>query len=543
MDELNSKLLDTSEFLESDLGSSLNGTNAKGTYSPMQFVIRLRSDIHNALKKDDRSFENIQAFSTFMHENIHWWQHVGSHLGFLTSLSYPALAHSAHRDLYTLVKRDEKFKSIIEYDKYNYSLTGKNDNQEINRILNNYHDVFYAKAFILDNKNIQKIANDKRFFLHIGHCFNILWSSSINTLAATIDKEYNFLPKVNNWYETFQRLEKEKVPGFFIDSSMGISPLGTRAIFEGQARFNQLQYLTIASNNKYLYDDFKKLGMLHGIYIEAFDLFLKITQIDRPDNFNNSIVGLFLLLCDIAINPTDGFPHDILHYESFIISNDPGMRFIMLCQTIKKEKTKWINAIQEYSRNEYINLSEKLCKEIVCFPPLYGSAIVAKWSEHNISIQELLDEESKMKFKPENLSIRLFASKYIRFQEDKLKYPSIFCWTGKSMTSEACKELNLKLVEEIFNKHRALFIDDTDGEIKPMIFENYPEKNTIDTFQSFYTYNTTYDMIMKWIKEKGEFKYDYDWLSPNHKKEDMIEWIRNNFKDAFNIFPEELRVI
>lgn len=88
-----------------------------------------------------------------------------------------------------------------------------------------------------------------------------------------------------------------------------------------------------------------------------------------------------------------------------------------------------------------------------------------------------------------------------------------------------------------------MFIDDIGGEIKPMIFENYSEENTVDTFQSFYTYNTTYDMIMKWIKEKGEFKYDYHWLTSNYSDEEMKNWIRNNFKDAFSIFPEELIVL
>jgi len=543
MIKLNPSLLETDEFFESDFDSSLNGTKSKGTYNPLQFVIRLRDDIQNALLEDKISFDRIQAFSTFMHENIHWWQHVGSHLGFLTSLSYPALAHSAHQDLNTLVRRNETFKSIVEYDKQYFSKTGKQDNQEVNRILNNFHDINYAKSFILDNKNIHKILNDKRFFLHMGHCFHILWTASLNTLAASIDSEYTFLPKINEWHEKFQKLEQDKVPGFFIDSSMEISPLGTRAIFEGQARFNQLQYLSIASGNKLFYSDFEKLGMLHGIYIEAFDLFLKMTEIDRPDNFNNSIVGLYLLLCDIAINPTDGFPFDIIHYETFIISNDPGMRFVMLCHAIKAQKARWVDSVKEYSREEYINLSEELCKEIVCFPPWYGSAMVANWIGYNISIQNLLKEESEMRFKPENLSIRLFASKYIRFQEDKLKYPSIFCWTGKTMTSEASKELNLELVEKIFNRHRALFIDDIVGEIKPMIFENYSEQNTVDTFQSFYTFNTTYDMIMKWIRESGEFTYDYRWLTSKYSDEEMKNWIRTNFKDAFGIFPEELTVL
>lgn len=543
MTELNSNLLITDEFFESDFDSSLNGTNAKGTYHPMQFVVRLREDIHDALKKDDRSMERIQAFSTFMHENIHWWQHVGSHLGFLTSLSYPALAHTAHRDLTTMIKRNEKFKSIIQFDKQSFLKTGKQDNPEVNSILNYYYDILYAKAFILDNKNIHKIASDERFFLHMGHCFHILWSSSIHTLATSIDLDYNFLPDINKWPPNFKKLEQDKAAGFDIESGMSISSLGTKAIYEGQARFNQLQYLTIASKNKYLYKDFQDIGMLNGIYVEAFNLFLQITQIDRPDNFNNSVIGLFLLVCDIAINPSDGFPFDIHHYETFIISNDPGIRFTMLCQVINKQKAKWITAIKKYSRSEYIKFSEELCNEIVCLPPLYGSAIVAQWAEENESVKELLDEESQMKFKPENMEVRLFASKYIRFQQDKIKYPSIFCWTGKSMTNEASKEINLKLVEKIFKKHQALFIDDTEGVIKPIIFENCSQEDIEATFNLFYAYNTTHDMIMKWIKEKGDFTYDYQWLTTKHSDEEMKNWIRNNFKKVFSIYPEDLIVI
>lgn len=543
MMELNPKLLQTEDFSDSDFDSSLNGTSSRGTYNPMQFVIRLRDDIRNALNSDEMSNERIQAFSTYMHENIHWWQHVGSHLGFLTSLSYPALAHSSHQDLKSLISKDIKFKSIIAFDNNPNPLTGSQQHPEVNRILNNFYDIQYAKMFILDNKYIHEILKDKRFFLSIGHCFHILWSSSINTLSASIDPDFSFLPKIKDWRAEFVRLENEQINGFYIGSDMGISPLGTRAIYEGQARFNQLQYLSIASDSELTYLDFEKTGMLHGIYIEAFDLFLKITAFDRPVNLNNSIIGLFLLICDIAINPTDGFPNKILTFETFIESNDPGMRFIMLCQAIANDKEKWANCVKEYSKKEYEDLSEELCKAIICYSPLHGSAIVKGWIKENQSIKDLLQEESEMKFNPEHLSVRLFTSKYIRFQEDKLKYPNFFCWTGKSMTSEACKELDLNLVEKIFEKHKALFIDDSDGEIQPLIFEHLSEQNTIDTFQAFYTYNTTYDMIMKWIRESGEFNYDYKWLSSKYPENEMKDWIRNNFKLVFGIYPEELKVI
>lgn len=541
--ELNPDLLFSEEHIYSDLESSLNGTNTKGSYHPMQYVVRLRKDIHKALQDEEQTPERIQAFSTYMHETIHWWQHVGSHLGFLTSLSYPALAHRAHKDLTAMIARNEKFKSIVQYDKQYYKQTGNIDNPEVNSILNYYYDLLYGKYFILDNSHINAILTDKRFFLNIGHCFHILWSSSIHTLSLSIDKEYTFLPNVEKWSDNFSQMEKDKKQGFYIDSPVTVSPLGTKAIYEGQARFNQLQYLTIAFENKYGYEDFKKLGMLHGIYIQAFDLFLDITGIQRPNNFNNSIIGLFLLICDISINPVDGFPFDIYHYETFIISNDPGMRFTLICQAVKKDKQRWADAVKDYSRDEYVVLSEELCKELVCFAPLYGSAEVVNWSKKHESVKQLLKEEAEMDFDSDNMEIRLFASKYIRFQQDKIKYPSIFCWTGKCMTEEADKELNLELVEQIFNKHQALFVDDCDGIIKPIIFENCTEENIHKTFQMFYALTTMHDMIMKWIKESGEFNFDYTWLTTEHSDAEMKSWIRENFKKVFNIYPEDLAVV
>lgn len=542
MTDLNPKLVNTLDLLDSNSPLGLQ-EKAAGSYNPMQFVIRLHKDIHKELKNKKNTFEKLQASSTFMHETIHWWQHVGSHLGFLTSLGYPALAHTLHKDLTTLTDRGIKFKSIKQYDKKYIPNEEKNNNPEINSILNYYHDVSYANSFILDNKSIVDISKDRRFFLHMGHCFHILWSSSIMALSSAIDPQFEFLPKIHQWTPHFKKAEQDQIMGFQIDQGMSIATLGTKAIYEGQARFNQLQYLTIASQNTLTHDDFQSLGMLEGIYTEAFDLFLYITEIEKPDNYNNSVIGLFLLICDIAINPTDGFPHDIIHYPTFLILNNPGLRFTLLCQVIRNQKEKWSTAVQKYSRAEYINLSKELCEAIKCTPPLEGSATVAGWAQEFQSVKDLMHEESQMKFKPENLAIRLFASKYIRFQEDKLKYPSIFCWPGKSMTSELAKELNFDLVETIFNKHHALFIDDENEVIKPTLFKGCETENIQETFNTFYTFNTTYEMIMKWVREPGEFTYDYSWVTTNFKESDVKNWIRENFKTSFNIYPEELIII
>lgn len=532
-------------FAESSNGTSLDDIKARGTYSPMQFAVRLRKDVSDLVNAQDATitFDRVQAFSTYMHENIHWWQHVGSHFGFLTSLSYPALAHQVQGYLNTMLANGENYKSIKKYDRQYYARHGKPSNKQINLILNNWYDIFYAKAFALDHNNIYKIAKDRRFFLSIGHCYFILWSTSLALLTANFDQEFEFLPDIRKWPEQFGRLDQEKKRGFYIDTPMDIAPVGVKAIYEGQARFNQLQYLSIGLQDQVIYQDFEEMGMLRGIYVEAFDWFIQLTRLKKPDNLNNPIVGLFLLVCDIAINPSDGFPLEVQHFETFIISNDPGIRFFTLCQIINREPEKWESAVKEYSKEEYINLSEELSEAIACISPFLSAAYVSEWANESEAIQRLLEEEQKMTFSPENLSVRLFFSKYLRFQQDKVKYPNIFCWIGRHMTVQHSAETNLDLVGELFEKHKALFIDDAVGEIRPMLFKGHDERVLHQTFESFYDYNVTYDMIMKWISEEGPFTYDYSWLTTRQSPERVKEYVQNRFKELFNIYPEELQII
>jgi len=58
---------------------------ARGLYSTFQFVLRLSPEVHHQLEKlptgiysGHLDFDAKQAFSTYLHETIHWWQHIGS---------------------------------------------------------------------------------------------------------------------------------------------------------------------------------------------------------------------------------------------------------------------------------------------------------------------------------------------------------------------------------------------------------------------------------------------------------------------------------
>ncbi|MDB5088696.1 MAG: hypothetical protein JWR09_2690, partial [Mucilaginibacter sp.] len=141
MINLNPQLLSSIRYEDEFLSSPINGTKSRGVYNPMQFVLRLRADIHQELNLITPGIHNqrtttknqVQAFSTYLHETIHWWQHVGSNFGLISSLKFPAQAHIVQNDLKTLLNNYGAYKSVKKIDRLQ-TLPGANE--EVNKILN-----------------------------------------------------------------------------------------------------------------------------------------------------------------------------------------------------------------------------------------------------------------------------------------------------------------------------------------------------------------------------------------------------------------------
>ena len=163
--KLNRKLLNPEPWY-----NQLDGTNIKGSYSTMHFVLRLRDDIRRELDNNLGDGAHIQAASTLVHENIHWWQHIGSNFGIILSLANPSMIHSLKRVLVELKGKGLAYKPLVKFDDIYFSENRRQDIKEINFILNNYYDIQNAISFAFDNKNIFEIAEDRRFFLSVGKC-------------------------------------------------------------------------------------------------------------------------------------------------------------------------------------------------------------------------------------------------------------------------------------------------------------------------------------------------------------------------------------
>ncbi|MBB2951579.1 hypothetical protein [Sphingobacterium sp. JUb56] len=526
----NSKLLSTEELSNLQYKSSI-----KGSYSTMQFVLRLNENVrYNLNESTEFDSDKKQAFSTYLHETIHWWQHIGSNFGFILNTSFPALAVESISPLNNIIKQGIKVKPILDYEKSYFEENGSADIADVNIIVNNFYDIEYAKLFCLDNKTIMDIADDRRFFLSMGHCFNILWTNALHVYKDTIDHDFKFIPNYDNWVNEFKNLEHKKVDGFYPDSKLHYAPLGIRQIFEGQAVFNQIVYLKNAfKENNIIFKDFIDQGILHGIYLEAFDHFLRILNEERPIFVEDSLISLFLLSCDLSINPTNGFPLDIYDFRGFINKNNPGLRFISICSFISKKKTYFLEKCKIPSKETYIELSKMISEALGYKCPYQSLSVYTEWLK-NDSIKELLKEEENHKYKTENMPFRLFLAKFIKIQLDKKDFPEVFCWIGHYMSTP-----NNNYVKILFENHKALFTDAEDGEIKPIIREKISEENLLETFNQFYLNTMLFELILKWISEDGEFKFDYKWLM-NERNEEIIPRLKEEFKRMFGIEIDEI---
>lgn len=551
MESLDSLLLETEEAWQLPHGFH-SCLNARGLYSPLQFVLRLRPDLHRLLSSGttgwvtstDVSEEKLQAFSTYLHETIHWWQHVGSTTGILLSLLYPTQSHLNHRHLSKLVADGEVWKSLRDYSVSPSTQLDPDSelSRAVNISLNNWHDVEFYRWLITDPRRVEPVIQSP-FFLYPAHAYQIAIGGVIWLLSSTLDPELKFLPDPREWNSRAKECEAAQIAGFYDGSPVLLPPIGAREIFEGQARFSQLQYLYFASGLTITWEEFEKAGMFRGVYVDAFNVFIEATGLPRPHDLHDSTVGLFLLVCDIAINPSEGLITDFPEFDRMIEVHDPGRRFLTLCAAIHGHQENFGTCISKYSADEYWAISDALCALTGLVGPRTVMESVASWPSRHERIRDLLSEDSTFRFALANLPVRVFVARFIRFQEDKLKHPEYFCWPGLWMTGVPREGIDVDVRYQLFEEHRALFVDKEDGNVYPRSFEDKDESDVSQTFNTFYAWVAIYELTRQWLVEPGDFDFDFTWLSTQYTQNEIRAWVCDKFKEAFGVHPEEFRIL
>jgi hypothetical protein len=171
--KLNTNLLNDINL--SEMYDQIDPNDAKkGLYNNIFYILRLRHDVHEVLRviaSDENSdyyteFETIQAMSTLFHENLHWWQYIGSTSGLIMSLTFPAQVLASLDSFKEYLEIVGNKKPVILYNEYNLTEETKEDAKfkAINVILNTFYDIYYYRQRI---KRPQKITEAcKEVFLN-----------------------------------------------------------------------------------------------------------------------------------------------------------------------------------------------------------------------------------------------------------------------------------------------------------------------------------------------------------------------------------------
>lgn len=522
---------------------------ARGEYMPLTYVLRLSPDVHQMLSTlppegiysaGEIGFDRAQAFSTYLHETVHWWQHIGSTYGLMSSLSYPARTHANLAHIKDLISRGALKKPVLQMAlaMSEGSSTPGTVRGLVNIIVNNHFDLNAFTRFAY-NQDFARATASSKVFESIGHAIRLTIGHNLLSMAAIADRDFSSLPDPRTWDDAFAKLREEKVEGFYYGSRVAIPPVGAREIMEGQACFSQIQYLHFASGGRLEWDAFRNLGMLHGVYESAFKQFLVWAEVDWPVSIDHPVVALFLLVCDMAINFGSGFPFDPYpHFQSLIADTLPGIRFALMARTIRRELPHLLQSITDYSRAEYEAISEQISAAMWVASPLQISARCEKWAAGAMS--PLMEEYRTYDYEPVNHVGRVLMSHFLALKQEKFAVPEFFCWPGAWLSGHRVSQR----IADVFERHSAIFVDrETDSGIYARMRKGYAESAIQRMVNHFYAGTVVYEMTDQLIAKSGPFDYKYDWLKPSATPAEFKQFADGEFKAVYGVAPDEIEIL
>lgn len=524
--------------------------NARGMYESQRFVLRLSPVVHelvnSVVEKSERgetsfSGEELQAYSTYIHETVHWWQHKGSTSGFIRSVLYPIQTHSSISDLNRISAALGPQKPI-----QNVALRGElgllskeaGDIRFVaNAVTNNFMDTEFYLALTLKPTLDVDLYRDP-YFQAAGHSFLITYALVLGAIREMIDEEGSALPEPQALIDGLEDLARRRVRGYYYATEIIRAPVGLLDLYEGQARFIQLQFLAMAADDM-TFAEARDLGMLEGVYGTAFQSFLQLSKSAEPELIDDPLVALFLFICDMSINPTAGFPSPIESYENFFLDADPGIRFATLCQAVAENAPELRTFVKQYSADEYRSLARK-------FGDLTGFgdhlAALGRLHAHSKSSSEataLMEEHRSFKFRPSNIVLRVFMAEFLEFLGDRLEFPEFFCWTGYWLTRGGGDQQ-----QGLWLKHLSLFSDKADdGAVFARKHPGRDENDVLELLNQFYAAVLLYDLTKQWVLIPGPFRYNYSWLSSSGQEAEFIKHVKGVFRKSYGVDVDQFALV
>jgi hypothetical protein len=469
--------------------------------------------------------------------NGHWWQHIGSTSGLIMSLCYPAQCTSTIEPLRAIVRKYGPIKPLKPWAEAKLREGGLAANAELvdaNHAVNNFLDIEFYKAFATNPLQVAPRLFEDPYFECIGHSYGIAYANTLRALIDTCGFAPGSLPDPTAWEEHLDALREARHEGFFHGSPIRRARVGLRDIYEGQARFNQIQMLQ-ATGGPAECGQYRDDGYFEGYYVSAFEEFLRLTGFAWPERIDDPMIALFLLICDLAINPTRGIPLQIARPGNILVDIDPGMRFDQLCDAAAAHP-ELASAIQSRSRDEYIQVSHALTWANAYDHPMEALATVVALIESDAGAAALMTEWETFRFSATGLPFRLITAAFLSFCRDKLEHPEYFCWSGFYWVDR--REPGSAAV---FQRNLPLFVDRADTErIHARVLSGREGRSVWDARTAFFGHLLIYDLAKQWVLGKGPFHYEYYWLTGTHENDELIAFVKTGFERTYGIHPDAL---
>lgn len=272
-----------------------------GSYTTEHFVLRLSPRTHDlvdALTRGDTDGHDVaelfQAYSTYLHETLHWWQHVGSTAGLILSLAYPAQIYGSMTFLQTFARGAGGVKPVMAWA-HRAMLDGMTHADPVlaaaNIAVNNALDIKFYKQLACSPKAVLSLERT-RYFESVGHSYLKTYGETVHAINGSCDFAEGQLPDPARWDSQFLELRLRRCEGFYHGSRPPYAEVGIQEIFEGQARFCQIQFLA-SSGGPELLQTYREQGYFAPIYVNAFVLFLGLTGTSGPSAMTVRTWGFF----------------------------------------------------------------------------------------------------------------------------------------------------------------------------------------------------------------------------------------------------------
>lgn len=516
--------------------------NAHGLYHSRQFVLRLSPLNHQLMKTlegkqivriSEVGEKVIQAYSTYVHENIHWWQHKGSISGFIRSSVYLAFSHVNMDHLKELTSITGPIKPVFKWwdaAQRRGEYSGTRAEFLSNTIINNFLDIEFFLAQTYNSEILRSIAQHP-YFESVAHCTWIAYSHVVNDIAFNIDKKKIIFPETEGWEDNFADCRAREITGHYYGSPICLTQVGLIDILEGQARMIQLQYLCFGKGGLSLASA-RDQGYFKAEYGRAFDFFLSRIGVGEPMDMNDPLIALFLLLCDIALNPDEGFLKQIRDYENFHKEVDPGYRFMILCGAIAVDLPHLKEFIKNYTKEEYIVAAGQICDACGYSSPYEIALEISSWEDRSEEVFRLMTEHKEFKFGAPNPATRILLSELISFCKDKSSAPHFFCWPGAWLAGTKTKDE----YNALWLKNLALYSDQGNSDtIVPREIQGCTNEAVNEAFNNFYGAVMGYDFMRQWIYNEGGFNIDYKWLIQLDDPEELRVEVRKFIYKQFGV--------